>query len=144
MPEDFFDQLKKIRVLCKEALAETILQHNENMKNNINVDNEKLVDTLLKEHMEASKDPKHEGLKYHLARKLTDVIEKVDASQGGGYLFGLVGGSKRLKLWRNILTLYEKQNVYLGEIATQMITSVKYDMYVNIVPTNNKDQLYRG
>jgi hypothetical protein len=131
MPDDFFEQLKQIRILMKTALQETREQRNENLKKAENVDNEKLIseffEDLKKEAVEL-KEEEDNVLNHYWARKITDLLEKVDAAQGGGYLFGLVGGSKRLKLWRSIVTLYEKQNLYLGEMASKMLSNVKYDM----------------
>lgn len=131
IPEDYYEQLKKINALIKHAFKELRDQHEENLKKVDQMKLEELVsrflDELKREAAEIKEDEEN-VLNYFWSQKLMDILEKVDAAQGGGYLFGLVGGSKRLKLWRNVIALYEKQNVYLGEIASKLIKNVKYEM----------------
>jgi hypothetical protein len=64
---------------------------------------------------------------YFVCKKIFEALEKTDEAKERN-LFGQYS-AKRLKDWQDIVKSYEHNNVYLGEAAETLISSVKYEMY---------------
>nr|XP_012137613.1 PREDICTED: CDK5 regulatory subunit-associated protein 3 [Megachile rotundata] len=78
--------------------------------------------------------PVHEGIakllsgsyiNYFHCLKIVDILKETEADTKN--LFGRYG-SQRMKDWQEILNLYEKDNVYLAEVAQMLIRNVNYEI----------------
>jgi hypothetical protein len=130
LSQDHVQELKTVRAYIKHAWKETRAQHKQNTLNQTGNEAEKLVEQLLNEVQEramAMQEEEDAIIDYEMAKRVTQTLEQVDGSNSG-YLFGLVGGSKRLKLWRHVIQSYENKLLYMAEVATKMISNVKYEI----------------
>jgi hypothetical protein len=64
---------------------------------------------------------------YFVCKKVFEALEKTDEAKERN-LFGQYS-AKRMKDWQDIVKSYEHNNVYLGEAAEILISTVKYEMY---------------
>ncbi|EFC48855.1 DUF773 domain-containing protein [Naegleria gruberi] len=126
LPSDYVKQLKQIRGYIKHAFKELKDKHEE-VKSK---ESEKPVTELLEKINQLSQESQDElaVIDYFITKEIVQVLEKADSSEGSGYLFGLVGGSKRLKLWKHVLQSYEANNLHLAEISGYIIQNVKYEI----------------
>ncbi|XP_066996998.1 CDK5 regulatory subunit-associated protein 3 isoform X2 [Anabrus simplex] len=78
--------------------------------------------------------PVHEGIakllsgsyiNYFHCKKIIDILKETEASSKN--FFGSYG-SQRMKDWQEIVKLYEKDNVYLAEVAQMLIRNVNYEV----------------
>lgn len=64
-------------------------------------------------------------INYFDCRKLIEILKETEANTKN--LFGRYG-SQRMKDWQEIMSLYEKDNVYLAEASQMLMKIVKYDI----------------
>lgn len=64
-------------------------------------------------------------INYFHCLKIVEILKETEADTKN--LFGRYG-SQRMKDWQEILNLYEKENVYLAEIAQMLIRNVNYEI----------------
>ena len=57
--------------------------------------------------------------------KIVQILKETEADTKN--LFGRYG-SQRMKDWQEILRLYEKENVYLAEVAQMLMRNVNYEV----------------
>ncbi|KAL0477350.1 CDK5 regulatory subunit-associated protein Cdk5rap3 [Acrasis kona] len=110
-----------------QAYKDLVEQCNKNLEGD-QQKNDIIIKSLIERIEQKSKKNKKQNeptLNYKWASEITNLLNKVDADQTG-YLFGLVGGSKRLKSWRQITSTYEKNNLHLVELSLKMTDNVKY------------------
>ncbi|CAD6208976.1 GSCOCG00010788001-RA-CDS [Cotesia congregata] len=78
--------------------------------------------------------PEHEGIvklvtgtyiNYFHCQKIVSILEKTEANSKN--LFGRYG-SQRMKDWKEIIRLYEKDNLYLAEAAQILIRNINYEI----------------
>ncbi|XP_017790434.1 PREDICTED: CDK5 regulatory subunit-associated protein 3 [Habropoda laboriosa] len=78
--------------------------------------------------------PVHEGIakllsgsyiNYYHCLKIVEILKETEADTKN--VFGRYG-SQRMKDWQEILRLYEKDNVYLAEVAQMLIRNVNYEI----------------
>ncbi|KAL9642686.1 hypothetical protein ABK040_009765 [Willaertia magna] len=128
LTQDYVKQLSQLRAYMKQAYIELI---NKNKEQYSEEREKKITDFLensIKKKALTLQVEGYEVFDYFLTKELTSLLEKADANEGSGFLFGLVGGSKRLKLWKYILQLYESKGLYFAEISNEMIQQVKYEI----------------
>ncbi|KAF7390175.1 hypothetical protein HZH68_012032 [Vespula germanica] len=64
-------------------------------------------------------------INYFDCRKLVEILKETEANTKN--MFGRYG-SQRMKDWQEIMSLYERDNVYLAEAAQMLMKIVKYDI----------------
>ncbi|XP_075233414.1 CDK5 regulatory subunit-associated protein 3 [Lycorma delicatula] len=64
-------------------------------------------------------------INYFHCKRIVELLKETEADTKN--LFGRYG-SQRMKDWQEILSLYEKDNVYLAEAANLLIRNVKYEV----------------
>ncbi|CAK9823607.1 CDK5RAP3-like protein [Anthophora retusa] len=78
--------------------------------------------------------PVHEGIakllsgsyiNYYHCLKIVEILKETEADTKN--VFGRYG-SQRMKDWQEILRLYEKDNVYLAEVAQMLIRNINYEI----------------
>ncbi|XP_050304864.1 CDK5 regulatory subunit-associated protein 3 [Anthonomus grandis grandis] len=78
--------------------------------------------------------PAHEGIiklvsgqhiNYFHCLKIVDILKETEKDSKN--IFGRYG-SQRMKDWQDIIAYYQKENVYLAEVATVLIRSVSYEI----------------
>ncbi|KAH0552599.1 hypothetical protein KQX54_013134, partial [Cotesia glomerata] len=93
--------------------------------------------------------PEHEGIvklvtgtyiNYFHCHKIVSILEKTEANSKN--LFGRYG-SQRMKDWKEIIRLYEKDNLYLAEAAQILIRNINYEIPSLKKQINKLDQTKR-
>lgn len=64
-------------------------------------------------------------INYFYCVKIVKILKETEADTKN--LFGRYG-SQRMKDWQEILRLYEKENVYLAEVAQMLMRNVNYEV----------------
>jgi len=67
---------------------------------------------------------------YYKCKKIVDVLK--DTEKDSKNIFGMYS-SQRMKDWQQIVSLYEKENLYLAELSSRMLRNVNYE-----IPENKK------
>ncbi|KAG2392669.1 hypothetical protein C9374_011394 [Naegleria lovaniensis] len=130
LASDYVKPLKQIRAYIKHAWNELISRHEE-LKDTQKEKEQPVAELIAKIKQEARESQEQDEVSridYFLTKQIVQVLEKADASEGSGFLFGLVGGSKRLKLWKHVLQSYESKSIHLAELSGYMIQNVKYEL----------------
>lgn len=129
LPADYVKQLKQIRAYIKHALKELKDRHQE-LKDKQPEKEKPVADLLeqIRQDTEKSQTDEATIIDYFYTKKIVEVLEKADEAEGSGFLFGFVGGSKRLKLWKHVLKTYETNCINLAEITGYVIQNVKYEI----------------
>lgn len=64
-------------------------------------------------------------INYYHCQEIVNILKQTEASSKN--LFGQYS-SKRMQDWQEIIKLYEKENVYLGEVASLLLRNVNYEV----------------
>lgn len=64
-------------------------------------------------------------INYFHCQKIVKILETTESDSKN--FFGQYG-SQRMKDWKEILRMYEKDNTYLGEVASLLLRNVNYEI----------------